>query len=168
MCRVGVRLGVWETPNLPQSPCTSVFEGCWGISIVCFWFTHENAQEGLIILCEPHRLEKFIFRAFKIFLKTFGGNGIFSYFCGRITWFYHKSKFKIVARMNMMTKEAIRYRAVWWWSKELNLRIGRRIVPCRFVRSLRLRLEKRLRLSKVWKRTFTLHSACAFFDILLQ
>ena len=35
-------------------------------------------------------------------------------------------------------------------------------------RSLRLRLEKRLRLSKAWKRAFVLRSACALFDMVKQ
>ena len=32
-----------------------------------------------------YHLKKYIFRDLIFFLKTFGGNGIFSYFCGRIT-----------------------------------------------------------------------------------
>ena len=34
--------------------------------------------------------------------------------------------------------------------------------------SLILRIEQRLRLSKVWKQAITLHSACTFFDLLIQ
>ena len=34
--RLGVRLGVWNTPNLTQSPMCRAFEGCQGISIAFF------------------------------------------------------------------------------------------------------------------------------------
>ena len=65
--------------------------------------------------------------------KHLVGKGIFATFAGEL----HNSitnQIKIVARMNKMTKETVKHRAVQWWSKELNLRIDRRIVPCRFVR----------------------------------